>query len=93
MAADTKYGKGEFWQRDITPDMRTRDSVHRNNSPFYGPERFTYLPESNSYRCPEGQIALGAPGTTVGSNSGQGAVLVYFEPRTDWRTTSRLLLN
>src|SRR5260370_16077147 len=35
--------------------MRTRDSVHRKNSPFYGPERFTYLPESNSYRCPAGQ--------------------------------------
>src|SRR5438132_1122343 len=24
-------------------------------SPFYGPERFTYLPENNSYRCPAGQ--------------------------------------
>ena len=35
--------------------MRTRDSVHRKNSPFYGPERFTYQPESNSYRCPTGQ--------------------------------------
>ncbi len=27
----------------------------RKNSPLYGPERFTYLPESNSYRCPAGQ--------------------------------------
>jgi hypothetical protein len=35
--------------------MRTRDSIHRKNSPFYGPERFTYLSESNSYRCPVGQ--------------------------------------
>ena len=35
--------------------MRTRDSIHRKNSPFYGPERFTYQPESNSYRCPAGQ--------------------------------------
>ena len=29
--------------------------IHRKNSPFYGPERFTYEPESNSYRCPAGQ--------------------------------------
>jgi len=59
VAADTTYGNGEFLQwlleRDITPYMRTRDSVHRKKSPFYGPERFTYLPESNSYRCPAGQ--------------------------------------
>jgi hypothetical protein len=59
VAADTTYGNGEFLQwlaeRDITPYMRTRDSIHRKKSPFYGPERFTYLPESNSYRCPAGQ--------------------------------------
>ena len=59
VAADTTYGNGEFLQwlaeRNITPYMRTRDSIHRKNSPFYGPERFTYLPESNSYRCPAGQ--------------------------------------
>ena len=59
VAADTTYGNGEFLQwlgeRDITPYMRTRDSVHRKNSPFYGPERFTYQPESNSYRCPAGE--------------------------------------
>ena len=35
--------------------MRTRDRVHRKNSPFYGPERFTYQSESNSYLCPAGQ--------------------------------------
>ena len=35
--------------------MPTRDSIHRKNSPFFGPERFTYQPESNSYRCPAGQ--------------------------------------
>ena len=34
-------------------------------------------------------IVLGAPGTTVGSNSGQGAVLVYEEPATGWKTTSK----
>jgi hypothetical protein len=59
VAADTTYGNGEFLQwladRCITPYMRTRDSIHRKNSPFYGPERFIYQPESNSYRCPAGQ--------------------------------------
>ena len=59
VAADTTYGNGEFLQwladRSITPYMRTRDSIHRKNSPFYGPERFTYEPESNRYICPAGQ--------------------------------------
>jgi hypothetical protein len=41
--------------RGITPYMRTRDSALRTNSPFYDPERFTYLPESNSYLCPAGE--------------------------------------
>jgi hypothetical protein len=35
--------------------MPTRDAVARTRSPFYGPERFTYLPASNSYICPAGQ--------------------------------------
>jgi hypothetical protein len=35
------------------------------------------------------RIVLGAPGTTVGTNSGQGALLVYREPTTGWKTTSR----
>src|SRR5437867_9248791 len=59
VAADTTYGNGEFLQwladRSITPYMRTRDRIHRKNSPCYGPERFTYQPESNSYRCPAGE--------------------------------------
>src|SRR5580698_95294 len=59
VAADATYGNGEFLQwlmeRNITPYMRTRDSALRKNSPFYGPERFTYQPESNSYRCPAGE--------------------------------------
>ena len=59
VAADTTYGNGEFLQwladRNITPYMRTRDSIHRKNSPFYGPERFLYRPESNSYICPAGE--------------------------------------
>src|ERR1700731_196076 len=59
VAADATYGNGEFLQwlldRGITPYMRTRDSALRKNNPGYGPERFTYLPESNSYRCPAGE--------------------------------------
>src|ERR1700752_337855 len=60
VAADTTYGNGEFLQwladRNITPYMRTRDSIHRKNSPFYGPERFSYEPARNSYICPAGQF-------------------------------------
>jgi transposase len=59
VVADATYGNGEFLQwlmeRGITPYMRTRDRGLRKNSPLYGPERFTFLPESNSYRCPAGQ--------------------------------------
>jgi hypothetical protein len=59
VAADATYGNGEFLQwlldRGITPYMRTRDSALRKNNPFYGPERFTYLPESNRYLCPAGE--------------------------------------
>jgi hypothetical protein len=59
VAADTTYGNGEFLQwladRGITPYMRTRDSIHRKRSPFFGPERFTYEPEHNRYICPAGQ--------------------------------------
>jgi hypothetical protein len=59
VVADATYGNGEFLQwlleRDITPYMRTRDSALRKNNPLYGPEHFTYLPESNRYRCPTGE--------------------------------------
>src|SRR5579871_3911351 len=59
VAADTTYGNGEFLQwlqdRDITPYMRTRESIHRKRSPYFGPERFTYQPEHNRYICPAGQ--------------------------------------
>jgi len=59
VAADTTYGNGEFLQwltdRGITPYMRTRDSIHRKNSPFYHPERFTYEEEHDRYICPAGQ--------------------------------------
>jgi hypothetical protein len=60
VAADTTYGNGEFLQwladRSITPYMRTRDSIHRKRSPFFGPERFTYEPDNNRYICPAGQF-------------------------------------
>ena len=60
VAADTTYGNGEFLQwladRRITPYMRTCDSIHRKNSPFYGPKRFRYEPEHNRYICPAGQV-------------------------------------
>jgi transposase len=59
IAADATYGNGEFLQwvldRGITPYMRTRDSALRKNNPGYGPERFTYQPESNTYGCPAGE--------------------------------------
>ena len=54
VAADTTYGNGEFLQwladRSITPYTRTRDSIHRKRSPFFGPERFTYEPGKQSLR-------------------------------------------
>src|SRR5437870_6789188 len=60
VAADTTYGNGEFVQwladRNITPYMRTRDSIHSKRSPFFGPERFTSEPEHDRYICPAGQI-------------------------------------
>jgi transposase len=59
VAADTTYGNGEFLQwladRNITPYMRTRDSIHRKRSPFFGPEHFTYEPDKDRYICPAGQ--------------------------------------
>jgi transposase len=59
IAADASYGNGELLQwlmdREITPYMPTRDAVARTRSPFFGPECFTYQPESNSYICPAGQ--------------------------------------
>ena len=35
--------------------MRTRDNALRKNNPGDGPEKFIYLPENNSYRCPAGE--------------------------------------
>jgi hypothetical protein len=60
IAADASYGNGEFLQwlmdQDIKPYMPTRDAVGRTRSLLYGPESFTYLPESNSFICPAGEL-------------------------------------
>ena len=79
VAADATYGNGEFLQwlmeRSITPYMRTRDSALRKNSLLYGPERFTYLPESNSYLCPAGQSL------NYGGRSARNRTYIYIGTR------------
>ncbi|MGD1215567.1 MAG: hypothetical protein ABR861_11335 [Terriglobales bacterium] len=59
VAADCPLRQREFlhWlqPRGIAPYMRTRENALRKNNPLYGPDRFTYLPESNRYLCPAGQ--------------------------------------
>ena len=61
VAADTTYGNrgvlavvGRAGDHSLYADSRA--SIHRKNSPFYGPERFTYQPEHNRYLCPAGQV-------------------------------------
>ena len=75
IAADASYGNGEFLQwlmdREITPYMPTREAVGRTRSPFYGPESFTYLPDSNSYICPAGQRS---PGDQASKEATAGAL-------------------
>ena len=72
VAADTTYGNGEFLQwlmdRNITPYMRTRDSIHRKRSPYFGPDRFAYEPEHDRYICPAGQpLKIGQKGKDLGT--------------------------
>src|SRR5450432_66428 len=73
------HSKGEFLQwlmeRNITPYMRTRDSLRRKNSPLYGPERFTYQPASNSYMCPAGEQL------NYGGHSARNRTHVYIGTR------------
>jgi Transposase DDE domain len=58
VAADNTYGNGEMLQwldeRGITPYIRVKEGL---NSPtdLYGVEKFTYVPEENSYLCPAGK--------------------------------------
>jgi transposase len=58
VAADTAYGNGELlaWleERGITPYIRVKESP-APKSALYGIEKFTYVPETNSYQCPEGK--------------------------------------
>jgi len=79
VVADATYGNGEFLQwlmeRNITPYMRTRDSALRKNSPLFGPERFTYQPESNSYLCPAGEQL------NYGGHSARNRTHVYIGTR------------
>ncbi len=79
IVADATYGNGEFLQwlmeRGITPYMRTRDSALRKNSLLYGPESFTYVPESNSYLCPTGERL------NYGGHSARNRTHVYIGTR------------
>ena len=79
VVADATYGNGEFLQwlmeRNITPYMRTRDSIRRKNSQLYGPEQFTYQPESNSYVCPAGEQL------NYGGHSARNRTHVYIGTR------------
>jgi hypothetical protein len=79
VVADATYGNGEFLQwlmeRGITPYMRTRDSALRKNSTLYGPERFTYVPESDSYLCPAGERL------NYGGHSARNRTHVYIGTR------------
>ena len=62
VGADTTYGNGEFLQwladRGITPHMRTRDSIHRKRSLFFGPERFTNEPKDGTIMMPAGHVRV-----------------------------------
>ena len=60
--------------------MRTRDSIHRKNSPFYGPERFTYQPEHDRNICPAGilnfhTLAMGSDAMVLASITPMRSVL------------------
>jgi hypothetical protein len=46
---------GSFVEANASKESRIPRSALRKNHPLYGPGRFTYLPESNSYLCPAGQ--------------------------------------
>ena len=58
LAADNTYGNGEFlqWldQRGIAPYIRVKENPN-GPTDLYGIDKFTYLPEENSYICPEGK--------------------------------------
>ena len=56
--ADSKYGTGEILrelaERGITAYMPVAD--HEQSGPFFKHKDFMYEPETDSYRCPQGQV-------------------------------------
>jgi transposase len=58
VAADTGYGNGELlaWleERGIISYIPVKEHYAPKNT-LYGIEKFTYVPETNSYECPEGK--------------------------------------
>src|SRR5215510_10646232 len=60
LAADTTYGNGEMLQwlddRGITAYIRVKENPNGQPTDLYGIDQFTYLPEENSYLCPEGKV-------------------------------------
>ena len=59
LAADTTYGNGELLQwlddRSIAAYIRVKENPN-GPTDLYGIEQFTYMPEENSYLCPEGKV-------------------------------------
>ena len=59
LAADTTYGNGELLQwlddRGIAAYIRVKENPN-GPTDLYGIEQFTYMPEENSYLCPEGKV-------------------------------------
>jgi len=58
LAADNTYGNGELlhWlqERGIAPHIRVKESPLPKTD-RYGIDKFTYVPETNRYACPEGK--------------------------------------
>lgn len=58
LAADTTYGSGELlsWleEQGIASYIPVREHAAPRSS-LYGIEKFTYVPETNSYQCPQGK--------------------------------------
>ena len=59
LAADTTYGNGELLQwlddRGIAAYIRVKENPAATTD-LYGIDQFTYMPEENSYLCPEGKV-------------------------------------
>jgi transposase len=59
LAADTTYGNGEMLQwleeRGITAYIRVKENPN-GPTDLYGIDQFTYVPDQNSYICPQGKF-------------------------------------